>query len=169
MVRTTRLKGYSDVHYTDPDVARYIIDYFKPAGRILEPFRGGGVFYDQLPIGADWAEIQEGRDFFDCLEPVDWIVSNPPFEALTDMMRHAFSIAHHTVFLVPMSKVYSSPPRMDLVLNVAGIRRQLYLGSGRGIGFDIGFPFAAMEFVRGYKGATETIDATPFVHYLKLR
>jgi hypothetical protein len=168
MVRTTNLVGYSDVHYTDPDVAKYIIDFYRPKGAILEPFRGGGVFFDQLPEGSDWTEIQEGRDFLEYKKKVDWIITNPPFEKLTDMMSHAFEICKNTVFLVPLSKIYSSAPRMDLVLNKAGIKRQLYLGSGRKIGFDIGFPFAAMEFERGYKGPVTTIDGTRFVNALNV-
>ena len=83
---------------------------------------------------------------------MDWIITNPPFEDLTRVMTHAFSISKHTVFLVPLSKIYSSSPRLKLVHEVAGIRRQLHVGTGRQIGFDIGFPFAAMEFVRGYSG-----------------
>lgn len=152
MVRTTSLKGYSDVHYTRSDVAKKIVDFFEPRGNVLEPFRGNDAFYQHLPEGADWAEIDKGRDFYDCRPGYDWIVTNPPFEELTKVMGHAFNISQHIVFLVPLSKIYSSAPRLRLVHSVAGIRRQLHVGTGRDIGFDIGFPFAAMEFVRGYKG-----------------
>ncbi len=167
MVMTTGLKGYSDIHYTDPRIAKLIVNYFSPTGEVLEPFRGGSAFYEHLPKGAHWCELEQGKNFFHFKKPVDWILTNPPFSNLTDIMSHAFSIAQRTVFLVPLSKIYSSTPRMRLVHNVAGIHRQLYLGSGRDIGFDIGFPFAAMEFVKGYHGPIHDIDLTEQVKRIK--
>ena len=49
--------------------------------RVLEAFRGEGAFYNNLPpfVIRDWCEILEGRDFKDYIEPIDWVVSNPPF------------------------------------------------------------------------------------------
>jgi len=154
MVRTVGLNNYSDVHYTDSGIAKYIVDHFKPSGVILEPFRGGGAFYDHLPGSADWCETQEGRCFFEYNNDVDWIITNPPFSNLTDVMRHCFSISKNTVFLLPPSKVYSSVPRMRLVQRLAGLKEQLIFGSGRSIGFDLGFPFAAMHFLKGFSGPT---------------
>ncbi len=152
MVRTTGLKNYSNVHYTRSGVAKAIVKHYKPEGVILEPFRGESAFYDQLPAGSLWCEIEQGRDFFKFKEHVDWIITNPPFENLTDIMRHAFQIADNTVFLVPLSKIYSSAPRLRMVRHVAGIKEIMHLGSGRDIGFNLGFPFAAMHFLKGYHG-----------------
>ena len=49
--------------------------------RVLEAFRGEGAFYNNLPpfVIRDWCEILEGRDFKDYIEPIDCVVSNPPF------------------------------------------------------------------------------------------
>ena len=49
--------------------------------RVLEAFRGEGALYNNLPpfVIRDWCEILEGRDFKDYIEPIDWVVSNPPF------------------------------------------------------------------------------------------
>lgn len=157
MVRTASLNNYSDVHFTDRAVAKKVVDFFNPSGRILEPFRGDGAFYDTLPSGSDWCELSLGRDFFDWQEPVDWIITNPPFSNLTDIMRHAFDVAQHTVFLLPLSKVYSSAPRLELVRSQSGMRTQLMMGTGRKIGFDIGFPFAAIHFERGYSGPISSV------------
>jgi hypothetical protein len=48
---------------------------------VYEPFRGEGAFYNSLPdfVVKKWAEIEEGKDFKDETEPVDWVISNPPF------------------------------------------------------------------------------------------
>jgi hypothetical protein len=53
-----------DVVYTPDWVARDMVEFFKPSGRILEPCKGDGVFLKYLPPHAEWCEIQEGRDFF---------------------------------------------------------------------------------------------------------
>ncbi|MCH7908144.1 MAG: hypothetical protein IIB38_00830, partial [Candidatus Hydrogenedentes bacterium] len=52
-------------------------------------------------------------------------VTNPPYSNLTEVMAHCFEIARHTVLLVPMSKIYSSAPRMELVRTKAGIQERL--------------------------------------------
>tara|TARA_Y100000310_G_scaffold345213_1_gene462749 strand:+ start:2533 stop:3039 length:507 start_codon:yes stop_codon:yes gene_type:complete len=155
MVRTVGLKNYSDVHFTDRKVAKAIISYYNPKGSILEPFRGDSAFFEQLPGAPLWCEITEGRDFFDFTTSVDWIITNPPFSNLTDIMRHSFSIAEKTLFLIPTSKIYSSMPRMKLTKDMAGMKEHLFLGTGRDIGFDIGFPFSATLFERGYNGPTK--------------
>jgi hypothetical protein len=152
MVRTVGLTDYSDVHYTSDGVARQIVAHFNPRGVCLEPFRGGGAFHRHLPPGSPWCEIEEGRDFFAWREPVDWIVTNPPFSNLTAIFAHAFELAEQCVFLMPVSKYWSSAPRIRLAQSYGGLKEIMHLGTGRDIGFDIGFPFAAMHFVRKYRG-----------------
>ena len=50
--------------------------------RVLEPFKGEGAFYDQLPtfVEKDWCEITQGRDYKDYNKDYDWVISNPPFK-----------------------------------------------------------------------------------------
>ncbi len=152
MVRTVGLKGYSDVHFTDGEVARRVVAHFAPRGVCLEPFAGEGAFLQHLPADARWCELQEGLDFFAFEEPVDWIVTNPPFSNLTQVFEHAFRLAQDCVFLIPISKYWSSAPRMELAARYGGLVEILHVGTGRSIGFDIGFPFGAMHFRRGYQG-----------------
>lgn len=179
MVKTRGLAAYSDRHHTDPAVARRVVRHFWPRGRearssglVLEPFAGKCAFLDAL---LEWVPgVVDGCDIepsphprvaeFDFMEwpdgdEVDWIVTNPPYSILTQAMRKCFTVAERTILLVPMSKVYSSAPRMGLVRDLAGIEEQLVLGVGRDIGFNSGFPFAAMLFTRGYRGPTRTIWA----------
>lgn len=157
MVRTTGLNNYSDVHLTSSAVARRIVDFFQPTLPCLEPCVGEGVFLEFLPEGTTWCEIQRGVDFFDFTDPVEWIVTNPPFEELTRWMERAFKVSNNVVFLMPLSKLYSSVPRLQLVREYGGVRTILYFGSGRKIGFDIGFPFGAIHFQRGYSGDTHMV------------
>jgi hypothetical protein len=152
MVKTVGLIGYSDVHFTDEEIARKIIEHFSPTGECLEPFRGDGAFLKWLPEGAKWCEIMEGVDFFEFKDKVDWIITNPPFSSLTSVFEHAFKISDNCVFLIPISKYWSSQPRLTLAKNYGGLKEILHVGTGRHIGFDIGFPFAALHFYRGYRG-----------------
>lgn len=50
---------------TPENIARYIINLFPLSGKVLDPFRGKGAFYDNLPetISKDWCEIDSGKDF----------------------------------------------------------------------------------------------------------
>lgn len=52
-----------DVVYTNRNIAKSIIDRYNLTGSILDPCKGDGAFYEQIP-NALWCEIQEGRDFF---------------------------------------------------------------------------------------------------------
>ena len=45
--------------------------------------------------------------------------------------------------------------KMNLVFKFGGIKEMLYLGTGRSIGFDIGFPFGAVWFQRNYRDCTK--------------
>ena len=149
---TTGQKNYSDVHFTNTVLAKKIIDHFSPTGKCLEPFRGDGAFWNHLPNGSAWCEIKDGRDFFEFKDDVDWIITNPPFSILTKVFEHAFTISQNCVFLIPISKYWSSAPRLAASKEYGGLAQILHVGTGRNIGFDIGFPFAALHFVRGYAG-----------------
>lgn len=176
MVRTTGLKNYSNVHFTDRKLAAEIIDFYAPKGKVLEPFRGDGAFFDPLTSYAKthavtrvlWCETSQGIDFLKHAERVNWIISNPPFGPLTEMMEKAFDIADNTVFLIPISKHFSSAPRLKLSRANAGLKHILHVGTGREIGFDIGFPFGAMHFQKGYSGPIYETEIAEWRKYRSL-
>jgi hypothetical protein len=70
-------------HQTPETVCKELIKEvpFEEGDKVLEPFKGEGAFYDNLPshVNKDWCEIVDGRDFNTYTEPIDWVVSNPPF------------------------------------------------------------------------------------------
>lgn len=152
MVRTVGLQDYSDVHFTDGEVARRIVQHFDPSGLCLEPFAGEGAFLQHLPPGSLSCELALGVDFFEFNHRVDWLITNPPFSNLTQVFQHAFALADNCVFLIPISKYWSSAPRLASVAKYGGLVEILHMGPGRAIGFDIGFPFGAMHFKRDYRG-----------------
>ena len=143
----------NDVVITRPEIAEMVVKHFNPKGRMLDPCRGGGAFWQHMP-GADWCEVREGKDFFEWTAPVDWIVSNPPFSVFMQFLRHSFEVADNVVYTIPASKIWQSIPYLEMIGAYGGIREILTLGRGRAIGMPLGFAIAAVHFKRGYKGQT---------------
>jgi len=139
-----------DVVYTPPDCAKMIVDRFNPTGRILEPCRGRGAFTDLMP-GCEWCEIEQGRDFFAWTEPVDWIVSNPPYSVFDAWLDHSFRLADNVVYLIPFDKIFKSMGTINKVFEYGGIRTAIVMPA-RWAGFPFGFPCGAFHFARGWKG-----------------
>ena len=90
----------NDVIYTPRDLAAYLFEIFgqqssyQSGDSILDPFKGGGAFYDNFPAdNRDWAEIEQGRDFWEWSEPVDWCVSNPPWSMVDKVLEHTCEIS----------------------------------------------------------------------------
>ena len=67
----------SDYVLTPEWCAKDIMEYFAPTGKMLDPCRGlNKVFHNQMPKDADWCEIQEGNNFFEYTDKVDWYGKN---------------------------------------------------------------------------------------------
>ena len=146
----------NDKIYTPRPIAKAIIDTFGLYGKILDGFMGGGAFYDQLPnyVQKDWCEIDKGRDFFDYKDKVDWIISNPPYSILDEVLEHSFEIAENVVYLVPLSKIFTSLGRIRKILNYGNIR-EIHILSASKCGFPFGFPACAIWLQKGYYGDTK--------------
>jgi hypothetical protein len=98
MGRSLVTKSGNDRVYTPDYLAKMIVDRYKPVGKILEPCSGTGSFLTYLP-NAEWCEIDQGKDFFNWQEPMDWIITNPPYSKYYDFLKHSFEIADNVVFL----------------------------------------------------------------------
>jgi hypothetical protein len=89
-------KGHAnDVIYTPKPMALRMIQMarIEPDESVLDPCRGGGVFYDNLPpCEKKYCEIEEGRDFYEWREEVDVVVGNPPFSQWKKWLPHTLSI-----------------------------------------------------------------------------
>jgi hypothetical protein len=103
-----------DVVQTPPEIAQRLVAHFKPKGRVLEPCRGEGNFWRALPSGSEWCEIKEGRDFYQWQEPVDWIVTNPPWSQLRKFLQHSMTLATNIVFLVTINHLWTKARIRDM-------------------------------------------------------
>lgn len=113
-----------DIILTPADVARDVVKHYKPTGLCLDPCRGNGVFSELMP-GCGWCEIRDGRDFFGWTQPVDWIVSNPPYSIFAEWLRHSFRVAENIVYVIPVNKVYNSDRMMREIWTWGGDSRNL--------------------------------------------
>lgn len=143
-----------DVVYTPDWVVKDMIDHFRPAGRILDPCRGKGAFTDHLP-GADWCEITDGRDFFDWIEPVDWVIGNPPYSLTRPWFKHSYSIAANLLYLVPLRNVFSGYGFLREIAEYGGPKAIRVYGTGGRLGFPMGNAVGALHVQRDYRGTCE--------------
>lgn len=141
-----------DVVYTPDWAAKDIVDYFKPSGKILEPCKGGGVFLKYLPTNTDWCEIQEGKDFFEWNEKVDWVVSNPPYSLTRKWFKHSYEIADNLLYLVPLRNIFSGYGFIKEIYQFGGIVEIRNYGTGGSLGFPMGNAIGALHIQKSYIG-----------------
>lgn len=148
-----------DVVYTPRVLAESVVDHFKPSGTILEPCRGSGHFYDAFPPNTTklYCEIDEGLDFFDWHEPVDWIISNPPWSQFRAFNAHAMGLATNIVWIIPLVH-FSGKARVRDVREFGFGFRQIVLLDTPIDWPQGGYQLAAFHLKSGYAGPTRTLD-----------
>lgn len=142
---------HKDVVFTPERIASAMVRHFAPSGRMLDPCKGDGVFLRQMP-GADYCELQEGRDFFDWVAPVDWIISKPPYSVYSEWLRHSFLVAENIVYLIPINKAFNSSSMLKATYEFGGIAEIVHVGPGSALKFPVGFAVGAVHYKRGYTG-----------------
>jgi hypothetical protein len=117
----------NDVIYTPRDLAKTLVDKVSPKIKlgdiVLDPFKGGGAFYDhfffQPPEKGgrnDWCEIEQGRDFFEWDEQVDWCISNPPWSLVDDVLKHTCEVSRKG-FAYLLNNHGCTPRRLEICEN----------------------------------------------------
>jgi len=139
-----------DAVYTPSWVAKDMVEWFKPTGSVLDPCRGPGAIYDELPLGSHWCEIKDGKDFFAWSEPVDWIICNPPYTGFRKWFKHSFDVANHVVMLVPVWKAFSAHGLRLQLEPWGGIAEIRHYGIGTQLGFPMANAIGAVYFKRGH-------------------
>lgn len=141
---------------TPDNLAKRIVDYFKPIGVCLEPCKGTGNIYKYLPQPAEWCEISEGKDFFQYNKKVDWIVTNPPFKKVRDWYLHAVDLADNCVFFVMMYHIMDKKALLELRQKGFGYKEIIFCPTPR----NAGFPGFQLGIVHIQKGWTEDTKIT---------
>lgn len=143
-----------DVVFTPRPLSKRIIDHFAPQGRVLDPCKGDGSFYDQFPSDCQplWCEITQGVNFFDFKERVDWIVSNPPYSIFRKFLLHSMTIADDIVFLITCNHVWTKARLRDIRAAGFGIKEIYCVDTPRNFPQG-GFQYAAVHVRRGWMGS----------------
>lgn len=69
--------------------------------KYMEPCRGSGRIYDNLPIGSAWGEIRQGVDYLKTeYNPVDIIITNPPYSLAQEFVTKALREADVVIMLL---------------------------------------------------------------------
>lgn len=145
-------KTPNDVVMTKPETAKWIIDYFKPTGTILEPCKGNGAFYNNFKGNKDYCEITMGKDFFDYNKKVDWIITNPPFSIYDKFLLKSFEVANNVVFFCPIIKAFKGK-KLDIKIEEYGdLKEIVHMGGGNKHGFPFGFSVGCLYYQKNYKG-----------------
>lgn len=158
---TDLLPETSDCVYTPSWVAKDMVAWFKPTGRILDPCRGLGAIHKELPADANFCEIRQGLDFFAWTEHVDWIICNPPYTGFRKWFKHGFDVADHVVMLVPVWKAFSAHGLRLQLKDWGGIAEIRHYGIGTKLGFPMANAIGAVYFKRGhFTGIIQQSEAT---------
>ena len=149
---TLNPKGGNDKIYTPDSLAKFIVSYFKPTGRIVEPCSGKGVFLKYLKY-ADWYEIDKRKDFFDCPNTYDWAITNPPFSKIRKFLLHLYKLkVKNIVFLCPTNHILGLKARLkDMFENGYGIKEILFIDTPKEFP-QSGFQWSINHIKLGFKG-----------------
>lgn len=115
----------NDVIFTPKDVALKMIEMceIKKEMSVLDPSRGGGVFFDNLPeCQKDYCEITEKKDFFKCEKKYDLIIGNPPYSLWTKWIEHTMKLTNKFCYILGVLNFTDTRIR-DIISNGFGITK----------------------------------------------
>jgi len=109
-------------------MAKYLLStiQFEEGSIVLEPARGKGAFYDNFPENTinKYCEINEGTDFLEYNERVDYVISNPPFvprKLFWSFQQKAMDICNKEIYwLINMSSLNAFTPNRLKEMNDIG-------------------------------------------------
>jgi len=150
-------KNGNDKIYTPLNLAKKIVEYYKPSGIILEPCAGDGSFLKFLPPDTLWCEIDKGIDFFDFNTKVDWIITNPPYSIMRKFLQHCYNISDNIVLLVPLNHIIGLKARInDMRYSGFGIKEVLLIKTPKSFP-QSGFQFSVVYIKKGHNGGINIV------------
>jgi hypothetical protein len=93
----------NDKIYTPKSVANLMIQMCNITEnmKVLDPSKGAGVFYNNLPdCFKDYCEIEEGKDFFDTNTRYDLIIGNPPYSLWNKWIEHTMRLTDKFCYIL---------------------------------------------------------------------
>tara|TARA_R110002012_G_scaffold266431_2_gene449972 strand:+ start:1516 stop:2022 length:507 start_codon:yes stop_codon:yes gene_type:complete len=91
-------KDANDKFYTPEILSKEILSLFnfKDKEIILDPCRGQGAFFNNYPTNTNnfWCEIDEGKDYLNYNNKVDYVITNPPYSILNKFIDKSIEICN---------------------------------------------------------------------------
>ena len=142
-----------DIVMTPEYLAKEIINHFNPTGKILDPSRGEGAFYDNYDTdNKDWCELGEGRDFLLYQKKVDWIITNPPWSMMQQFLEHGMEVADNIVYLTTINHYTTKRRIRDMREYNFAIKEIYNVPTPTKPWPQLGFQLAAVHTQRDYEG-----------------
>ena len=124
-----------DKVYTPLEVARMLIEMtdIKETDTVLDPSKGGGVFFDNLPPCREkyFCEIDEGIDFFEFHNEVDIVIGNPPYSLWNRWLEHSISLKPRKIAYV-FGMLNVTPLRLKLLKDNGYVLSKLHISTVAG-------------------------------------
>jgi len=137
---------------TPIELCERLYHHFAPKGKILEPCRGSGNFYDTFDQEKDWCEIAEGRDFFDYRNKVDCIMTNPPWSKMRAFLSHSMNLADDIYFLITINHLWTKARIRDIAQNHFGMKEICIFDTPKNFpqsGFQVGMVHLKRNYTDG--------------------
>lgn len=144
----------ADLIMTPVPLALELINHFPLFGKVLDPARGEGAFFDNFPdsLNKNWAEIREGKSFFSMTEKVDWVFTNPPWSKAREYLLHGMHLADNIVYLMIINHFTTKRRLQDIRSKGFAIREFYGVEQPKSPWPSSGFQLVAGWLQRGYKG-----------------
>ncbi len=153
-----------DIVMTPEWLAVEIINHFKPTGKLLDPCRGEGAFYNNFSTSnKDWCELGEGKDFLQYTDKCDWIITNPPWSKMQKFLEHGMKLSDNIVYLVTFNH-YTTKKRMRDMRNYGFALKEVYCVPTPKEFPQLGFQVAAVHTQKNWKGGV-TMSYSPKIDY----
>ncbi len=170
-----RNKSHKDNICTPQSYADEIVAHFRPEGKLCDPFAGDGAFVTAMRQRflqtSGWIEgishfenrpgasHYNGKDFFEQNGHFDYLVTNPPYSQLLDLLPHSFEIADNVIYLIRATAAIEIAKQRAAARAGFGLRELFYVPFPRE--WDIqsfGAGLAAAHWQRGYESDSVKIS-----------
>lgn len=121
--------------------------HFNDDDTLLAPFLENDEFYNNFPdyVQKDWCSLSQCKNFFNYQKNVEWIFGKPNLFSLDKILNKSFDISYNILFILPISRIFSTFKRVNSILEYGGIK-QIYITSGEE---------CVVWLQKGYKGDTK--------------